>query len=165
RRRDEWPSLDPPRGRANLHQGRDAKRAPAAIDNGIGVGIFERQAAVEPFAKRRFVRKRSVGRHVGPDAVVSGASAPEIGPVSRSKLFHPTMAALERDGGGTLCRRVIDRQPDRLARDGMRLRGGRHRLFMSSWEKGFGSGFALVPPQLCDLPGGAVCGAPPGTAV
>src|SRR5262249_46401309 len=113
----------------------------------------------------RLVRKRSVGRHVGPDAVVSGASAPEIAAVARGELFHPPMAALERDGGGTLCRRVIDRQPDRLGPEGVPLGGVGHRFFMSSRKKALSSGLAMVPAKLSNLPAVAMSRAARMTAV
>src|SRR5262249_52201804 len=37
RRIDDMADLDPPHGRPNLHKGGDAERAPAAIDDGVGV--------------------------------------------------------------------------------------------------------------------------------
>src|SRR5437016_2100576 len=158
-------NLDHPHGGANLHQGRDAERVTAAINDCIGVGIFEEQPAVEPFAKSRLVGKRSVGREISPDVVMAGIGAPQTGPVARGELFDSTVAALERHRPGTLCRRRIDRQSDRLSGNRMRLGGARHRFFASSLKKPLSSALAMVPAKLSNLPAVAMSRAARMTAV
>src|SRR5262245_10615619 len=138
---------------------------PAAISDCVGVGVFQRQPALEPFAECRLVRKRSVGRHVGPDVVVSGIGAPKVGAVARGELFDPTVAALERHRLGALCRCRIDWQADGLPGDRMRLAGARHRFFASSLKKALSSALAMVPAKVSNLPAVAMSRAARMTAV
>src|SRR5262249_18502134 len=164
RRIENVADLDHAHGRADLHQRRDADGLDGPFEDRVGIGIVELYAAGDPFGEGGKVRERAIG-HVGPDVVVALHGLPQGHLVTLSQPFDVPMAALEHNRRGTLRRRCVDRQADRLPRDGIRLGCVRHRFFIWSVKKPLSSAWAMPPARLSNLPAVAMSRAARITAV
>src|SRR5258708_20434046 len=90
--------------------------------------------------------------------VVPGERGPQVRGVVGLKLLEAAVAALQHHRAGPGCRRrVIDRQPDRLAGLRMRFRAGHDESFLrSSLKNLFSSGLEMSPAKPSNLPSLAI---------